>query len=336
MSTMKDVAQRAGVSVATVSRVLNNHARVDPTLRERVLKAMETLQYRPNRVAQRLRAGAGGVIGLIISDIENPFFVSVVRGVEDMAYEHGISVVLCNSDENPTKQQMYIGVMKAEDVAGLIITPNAETDDSIGSLVNSKMAVVFMDRRVQGVDVDSVTVDSASGTRDAVQHLIKLGHRRIGMVSGTSLISTGRERYEAFLSALNEAGIRSEPELIRPGRFSLQSGYQLTLELLALPKSPTAIFAANNMLALGTLQALHERGVRVPEEIAVVGFDDLPWASALWPPLTTVAQPTYQLGHEAARLLLRRIASPDAPLESVILKTELMIRRSCGAYLQTG
>lgn len=334
MSTMKDVAQRAGVSVATVSRVLNNHARVDPTLRERVVKAMETLQYRPNRVAQRLRAGAGGVIGLIISDIENPFFVSVVRGVEDVAYEHGISVVLCNSDEHPAKQQMYIGVMKSEDVAGLIITPNAETDDSIGALVDSKMAVVFLDRRVHGVEVDSVTVDSAGGTRDAVRHLIRLGHRRIAMVSGTALISTGRERYEAFMSALNEAGIRPEPELIRPGRFSLESGRQLTLELLDLPQPPTAIFAASNMLALGALQALHERSIRVPEQIAVVGFDDLPWASALWPPLTTVAQPTYQLGHEAARLLLRRIAEPNAPIESVMLKTELIVRRSCGAYLE--
>ncbi len=334
MSTMKQVALQAGVSVATVSRVLNNHSRVDPTLRERVVRAMTMLNYQPNRVAQRLRAGAGGVIGLIISDIENPFFVSVVRGVEDMAYEHGISVLLCNSDENPAKQQMYIGVMKAEDVAGLIITPNVETDATIGALLDSKMAVVFMDRSVHGVEVDNVTVDSAGGTREAVQHLINLGHRRIGMISGTSLISTGRERYEAFLATLQMAGIRSEPELIRSGRFRQEDGYQLTMSLLNLTTPPTAIFAANNMLALGTLQALHERGKRIPEDMAVVGFDDLPWAGSLWPPLTTVAQPTYQLGHEAARLLLRRIAEPTAPIESVVLKTQLMIRRSCGAFLK--
>ncbi len=334
MSTMKEVAKRAGVSVATVSRVLNNHSRVDPMLRDRVNAAMEALHYQPNRVAQRLRAGAGGVIGLIISDITNPFFVSVVRSVEDVAYENGLSVLLCNSDENPSKQQMYIKVMQAEDVAGLIITPNIETDNSINTLVESKMALVFMDRRVEGVDIDSVTVDSASGTRDAVQHLINLGHRRIAMISGTPAISTGRERYDAFIQTLHENKISPVPELLRPGLFRQESGYKLTMELLDLPERPTAIFASNNLLALGMLQALHERNVRVPEEVAVVGFDDMPWAGALWPPLTAVAQPTYQLGHEAARLLMRRINNPQAPVENIVLKPELIVRRSCGAYLQ--
>jgi LacI family transcriptional regulator len=334
MSTMKDVAKRAGVSVATVSRVLNNHSRVDPALRDRVTAAMEALHYHPNRVAQRLRAGAGGVIGLIISDITNPFFVSVVRGIEDTAYENGLSVLLCNSDENPAKQQMYVKVMQAEDVAGLIITPNIETDHSINTLLESKMALVFMDRRVEGVEIDSVTVDSAGGTREAVQHLINLGHRRIGLVGGTPAISTGRDRYNAFVQTLQDNGIPPIPELIRPGLFRQESGYKLTLELLDLPQRPTAIFAANNVLTLGMLQALHERGIRIPEDIAVVGFDDMPWAGALWPPLTVVAQPTYQLGQEAARMLLRRIDAPQLPAENLVLSPALIVRRSCGAYLQ--
>jgi DNA-binding LacI/PurR family transcriptional regulator len=334
MATMKEVAKRAGVSVATVSRVLNNHSRVDPALRERVSAAMEALHYHPNRVAQRLRAGAGGVIGLIISDITNPFFVSVVRGVEDMAYENELSVLLCNSDENPIKQQMYVKVMQAEDVAGLIITPNVATDSSIDTLIESKMALVFMDRKVEGVEIDSITVDSAGGTRDAVQHLINLGHRRIGLVSGATTISTGRERYEAFIKTIQANQLPLAPELIRPGVFSQESGYRLTQELINLPEPPTAIFAANNALALGMLQALHERQIRIPEQIAIVSFDDMPWAGALWPPLTVVAQPTYQLGHEAARLLLRRINNPHAPVEKIVLKPQLIIRRSCGAYLQ--
>lgn len=334
MSTMKDVAKRAGVSVATVSRVLNNHSRVDPTLRERVNAAMEALHYQPNRVAQRLRAGAGGVIGLIISDITNPFFVSVVRGIEDIAYENGLSVLLCNSDENPAKQQMYVKVMQAEDVAGLIITPNAATDSSIDTLLESKMALVFMDRKVENVEIDSVTVDSESGTREAIQHLINLGHRRIGFIGGTPAISTGRERYNGFVKAMQDNHLPLTPELIRPGLFTHESGYKGTNELLALSERPTAIFASNNSQALGMLQALHERGIRVPEEIAVVSFDDMPWAGALWPPLTVVAQPTYQLGHEAACLLLRRINNPHAPIENIVLKPELIVRRSCGAYLQ--
>lgn len=334
MATMKEVASRAGVSVATVSRVLNNHARVDPELRTRVMAAMEALNYHPNRVAQRLRAGAGGVIGLIISDIENPFFVSVVRGVEDMAYQHALSVLLCNSDENPAKQQMYIRVMRAEDVAGLIITPNASSDEGLHQLIETRMPLVFMDRQVENLDVDSVTVDSAGGTRDATQHLINIGHRRIAIIGVPLAISTGRERYDAFIQTLQANGIGPEEDLLRTGAARLTTGYQSTMELLNLPQPPTAIFASNNVLALGMLQALHERGVQVPEQIAVVGFDDLPWAGALWPPLTAVAQPTYQLGHEAARLLLRRINNPNAPVEHVVLKTHLIIRRSCGAHLQ--
>jgi DNA-binding LacI/PurR family transcriptional regulator len=334
MATMKEVAIRAGVSVATVSRVLNNHARVDAELRTRVLAAIEALNYHPNRVAQRLRVGAGGVIGLIISDIENPFFVSVVRGVEDMAYQNELSVLLCNSDENPVKQRMYIRVMRAEDVAGLIITPNAETDASILHLIESRMPVVFMDRLVVKFEVDIVTVDSAGGVRSAIQHLLDLGHTRIAILGVPLAISTGRERFGAFVETMEAHGIHPEPALIRTASFRQESGYQATMELLDLPNPPTAIFASNNVLALGMLQALHERGVQVPEQIAVVGFDDLPWAGALWPPLTAVAQPTYQLGHEAARLLLRRINNPNAPVEHVILKTQLIVRRSCGAYLK--
>jgi LacI family transcriptional regulator/LacI family repressor for deo operon, udp, cdd, tsx, nupC, and nupG len=328
---MKEVAKRAGVSVATVSRVLNNHARVDPILRQRVNEAIQALNYRPNRVAQRLRAGAGGVIGLIISDIENPFFVSVVRGVEDLAYENGLSVLLCNSDENPDKQELYIRVMMDEDVAGLIITPNMETDPALIKSLEEQMAVVFMDRLVDGLNVDSVTVDGAQGTRHAIQHLINLGHKRIGLVSVSTSISTGRERYNAFIDTLRENQLPVDPLLLRQGTFRQQSGYRLTLELLNLPNPPTAIFASNNVLSLGMLQALHERNIRIPEEIAVVGFDDMPWASSLWPPLTTVAQPTYQLGYEATRLLLRRIADRDGNRANIVLNTELVVRKSCGA-----
>ncbi|NLF76153.1 MAG: LacI family transcriptional regulator [Chloroflexi bacterium] len=333
--TLKDVASHAGVSRATVSRVLNHNPRVAGDLRDRVLDAIQELGYQPNRAARRLRASSSDVLGLIISDIENPFFTSVVRGVEDAAYAYQMSIVLCNTDEDPEKQKMYLRVMQAERVAGLIISPT-NVEEDFTELERAGIPVILLDRRTDPYETDAVTIDNVAGAYLAVKHLIDLGYERIGMIGGSPHLTTGRERYEGYRKALSTAGLKVDERLIKVGDFKIDSGYHLMLELIAAPQPPRAVFVANNLMTLGALRALRERAVRVPDTMALVGFDDMPWASELCPPLTTISQPTYELGQETVQLLVRRLANPDAPVRTVTLQPRLVIRESCGVTLQPG
>ena len=334
--TIEDVAMRAQVSRATVSRVLNNNSRVDETLRARVLEAVQALGYQPNHVARRLRARSSTVIGLIISDIQNPYFISVIRGVEDTSYAQHMSVVLCNSDEDVAKQQLYLQLMESEHVAGLIIVP-ANSHDNAG-LVRLKQAgipIILLDRTVETLQVDAVKVDNVRGAYEAVNHLIALGHQRIGMISGFKHLTTGDERYHGYRNALHAAGLLIDDKLVRFGDFKTESGYRLTRELMSVLNPPQALFVANNLMTLGAMRALRELGVRIPEDVALVGFDDMPWSGELFSPLTAVSQPTYELGQEAVQLLMRRISQPNAPYRTVVLQTRLIVRESSGAALRS-
>jgi LacI family transcriptional regulator len=332
--TLKDVADHAQVSKATVSRVLNNNPNVAEELRVRVLESIRLLGYQPNRAARRLRASVSEVLGLIISDIENPFFISVVRGVEDAAYASQMSVVLCNTDENPAKQQMYLRVMQAERVAGLIISPTNVNED-FTELSQVGIPVILLDRRTDKFETDAVTIDNVGGAFLAVRHLIDLGYERIGTIGGSPHLTTGRERFEGYRKALNAAGLKIDEKLVKIGDFKTDSGYRLVSELISLPRPPQAIFVANNLMTLGTLRALRENNIRVPQDVALVGFDDMPWSSELCPPLTAISQPTYELGQETVNLLLRRLANPDAPIRTVTLQPRLIVRESCGAMLRS-
>lgn len=333
-TTIDDVAKHAQVSRATVSRVLNDNHRVDEKLRERVLEAVRVLGYQPNHVARRLRAQSSTVIGLIISDIQNPYFLSVIRGVEDEAYANRLSIVLCNSDEDAAKQQLYLQVMESEHVAGLILVPTSSVDTGgIERLRRVGIPVVLLDRNVNGLPVDVVKVDNVRGAFDAVQHLIDLGYRRIATLAGCSHLSTGSERYRGYREALASAKIPLNETLVKYGDYKTESGYRLTHELMSLPQPPDAIFVANNMMTLGALRALRERNIHIPGEIRLVGFDDMPWSGELYSPLTSVSQPTYELGQEAVRLLRQRIIQPDAPFRTVTLQTSLVVRESSGAAL---
>jgi DNA-binding LacI/PurR family transcriptional regulator len=332
--TLKDVAEHAQVSKATVSRVLNNNSHVAEELRIRVLESIRLLGYQPNRAARRLRASVSDVLGLIISDIENPFFISVVRGVEDTAYVSQMSVVLCNTDENPAKQQMYLRVMQAERVAGLIISPTNVNED-FTELRQLGIPVILLDRRTDKFETDAVTIDNVGGAYLAVKHLVDLGYERIGTIGGSPHLTTGRERYEGYRKALNAAGLKIDEKLVKIGDFKTDSGYQLASELINLPRPPQAIFVANNLMTLGALRVLRENNVRVPQDVALVGFDDMPWSSELCPPLTAISQPTYELGQETVHLLLRRLANPDAPIRTVTLQPRLIVRESCGAMLRS-
>ena len=335
--TIEDVARRAGVSRATVSRVLNNNTRVDETLRLRVLEAVQALGYEPNHVARRLRARSSTVIGLIISDIQNPYFISVIRGVEDTAYANHMSIVLCNSDEDVAKQQLYLQVMQSEHVAGLIIVPASSQDNAgLARLKQVGIPIILLDRMVNDLNVDGIKVDNVRGAYEAVNHLIELGHKKIGIITGFQHVTTGRERYLGYCEALTDAGLSVNKALVRYGDFKTESGYRLTRELLESSTPPDALFIANNLMTLGAMRALRELAINIPEDMPLVGFDDMPWSGELYSSLTAVSQPTYELGQEAVHLLMRRISQPDASYRTIILQTRLMVRESSGAVSERG
>lgn len=334
--TIQDVADRAQVSRATVSRVLNNHPNVASDIRSRVQDAMRELDYNPNRAARRLRGNSSDVLGLIIPDIQNPVFVSVARGVEDAAYKHQINVLLCNSDDRADKQQAYLNVMLAERAAGLIIVPTHPRDGrALHDVQKAGVPIVLLDRQVQRFTADTVKADNAQGAQIAVNHLLDLGRQRIAMIGGLQYLTPARERYQGYADALIQAGREVDEALVLNGDFKEESGYRVTRELLALPNPPDAIFAANSLMAMGALRALHEMHVRVPQDMALVSFDDVPWSENLNPPLTVVAQPAYELGVQAVELLRKRFTEPDAPIRTVIMQPKLIIRESCGALLRS-
>jgi len=329
---IKDVARRAGVSSATVSRVLANKPHVSQEMRERVLAAVEELGYQANRVARSLRAQRAAIIGLIISDIQNPFFTSLVRAVEDVAYQHEYGVFLCNSDEDIEKERLYIDLLHAERVAGVVISPTRETNNPSRKLVKANTPVVAVDRRMLDLEVDTVVSDNVGAASDIVSHLISDGYRRIAAVVGPPTITTGRERLEGFSQALKAHGLPFLPHLVRMGLPKENLGYQFTGELLDLPEPPTALFTGNNLLTVGALRAIHERGLCIPDDIALVAFDEMNWMSLVRPTLTVVAQPTYELGQTAADLLLKRIEDGNRAIQEIVLKPTIFIRQSCAHH----
>jgi LacI family transcriptional regulator len=333
--TGQDVAKRAGVSIATVSRVLNDSPHVRPAVKLKVLRAVKALNFQPNRTAQRLRAKQSKVLGLIISDIENPFFTSIVRGIEDVAYHHGYSLVLCNSDEDPEKEKLYIDVMRAEAVAGVIIASASEAEPHIDDLLDSNIPVIAIDRRIKDRRVGSVLATNTQGAYAAVNHLLALGHHCIGYIGLPLTRTTGRERFEGYQLALREKGLMVSRSRVRISDAKQQGGHDATLELLASQPCLTALFAANNLMTLGALEAIRERGLKIPDEISVVGFDDMPWGALLQPPLTAVAQPTYELGQKAAELLLGRLLDAAKPVCNLQLDTVLIVRGSTGKPHET-
>ena len=328
MVTIKDVARAAGVSPATVSRVLNERPDVDPALVDRVQAAVVQLGYQPSRVARNLRRQQTSVWGMVISDIRNPFFTDMVRAVEDVAYAAGYSLVLCDSDEDITKEARYLDLIVAERMAGAIVSPASPAASDLGPVVAHGIPVVLVDRRVDSPTLDTVLVDNRRGAHDAVEHLIANGYRRIACITGPERTTTGAERLAGYRDALERAGRPFDANLVRFADFHEAGGFEATRSLLELRVSPEAIFVANNLMTLGALGAIEEAGRTIPAQVALVGFDDMPWARLVRPPLTTIAQPTYELGRETARLLLSRIRGDQSSPRHVMLATSLRIRGS--------
>ncbi|MGW8374334.1 LacI family DNA-binding transcriptional regulator [Streptomyces sp. ODS28] len=328
MTNISDVARAAGVSPATVSRVFNG-GRVTAERAERVRAAAAELGFSPNRVARSLRTQRASVIGLLIPDIENPFFTALARGVEDAAQRTNLSLVLCNTDEDVEKERRYLDIAVAEQMAGVIVAAASRRRTDLSGPAARGMPVVAVDRRPRSAEVDAVMVDNQNGSEEAARHLLERGYRRIACIAGPAGASTSEDRLAGFRSALREAGAADEwiRAYTRHGDFRVEGGYAAMRDLLSLRERPDAVFAANNMMAVGALQALREAGV-VPPRFGVLSFGDVPWAPLVQPPLTTVSLPAYEMGAQAATLLQDRLAGSDSPLHTVVLRTSLQPRDS--------
>ena len=333
MIKLRDVAEMARVSTATVSRAINDPETVRPDTRQRVEEAVRRLGYRPSRVARRLRVrcGRSSLIGLVIPDLQNPFFADLARGVEDTAQRHGYTVLIGNADEDAEKERRYLQVMGAESVDGVILPPSSpETPFSAADLLRDGIPVVCVDRRLPKMKLDMAVVDNVRGTREAVEHLLALGHRRVGFIQGSPHLSTSRERRQGYVDALEAAGVSVDRSLIRSGDSRQESGARVASEMLAAADRPSALLVGNSMMTLGALEAIQRAGLRIPDDVAIIGYDDMPWAMAVTPPLTVVRQPGYELGARAMELLLRRIEEPTRSTTVVTLQPELVVRESCG------
>ncbi len=330
--TIKQVADLAGVSTATVSRVLDDSSGVSQELIDRVRSAVRTLDYHPNRAARNLRKRVAQTVGVVISDIQNPFFTSVVRGIEKVLVEADFILLLCNSDEDPKREKVHLSTLKSEGVAGIILATTRSDAESYHQLLNNRTPLVGIDRTPEQLSMDVVSVTNTRGAFTAVSHLADLGHKRIGLISGPRQLSTARERIDGYEEAVKARDLVHSSDLIQFSDFRQTGGYTSMQTLLDQPEPPTAVLVANNLMTLGALQAIHERNLIIPDQIAVVGFDDMPWATSLQPPLTAVAQPTYELGMTAAQLLLDRLREPERPFRHVVLETQLMIRASSGKH----
>lgn len=328
MATIKEVAKEAGVSVATVSRTLSGSGRVSAEVRGRVEVAAGKLGYRPNALARSLRARSTRTLGLVIPNVTNPFFTQMARAVEDGARDRGYSLIFGNTDEDPERESEYLNVLLEKRVDGLVISPARAASPHLAEAELAGVPVVFLDRYVRGVEAPVVRADGRRAVDELAGYLVGLGHERLAIISGPPETVPGEERLDAFVKRAVELGVTVAEEYVRVGDFRRESGVRAMRELLELDEPPTAVFAANNLMALGALQALSRAGVRMPEDISFASFDDVSWFELVAPAITTISQPVKELGTAAARMLPELVKGDD--VESVILEAELVVRGSCG------
>jgi LacI family transcriptional regulator len=334
VATIHDVARAAGVSSATVSHVINNSRFVAPETRQRVLEAIEALQYRRHGIARSLRRSRTGTIGLMISDISNPFFSDLVRGVEDRVHGlgHGYNLILCNTDEDQEKEKLYLDVLMEKRIDGLILAPVGGNTAYLRQLVEDGFPLVFVDRCLADVAADAVLINNREAAYELAKHLISLGHRRIAVLRAMLQANSIDERVAGCLAALAEAGIPAGPEDIVSSPSDPARACEAGLSLLQSGRRRSAVFCTNNFMTLGMVRALKRQGLRCPADMAVVGFDDFPWADDFSPGLTVVAQPSYALGEEAAALLMDRLEhGREQPARQKRLVGQIIVRESCGA-----
>jgi LacI family transcriptional regulator len=307
---MRDVARLAGVSVGSVSAVINEKGTASAALKERVKSAMEALDYQPDHVARSLKVRRTRTVGMVVSDISNPFFTELMLGAETTARARQYSLILCNSSEDPELERHCLNTLFSRRVDGVILAP-ADLHSAPDRLTARRFPVVLVDRVPPHYKGLAVLTKNLEAAYEGTQHLIKLGHYRIAIITGRLDLSTGIDRLEGFRKAMQEAHLPIRGEYVQPGDFQLQSGYQRGLSLLSLPEPPTAVFCCNNKLTLGLMRALAEREVCCPEQVSVIGFDDFDWAATFRPRLTTIAQPSFEMGKKAMEMLLHKVESPE-------------------------
>ncbi|QGP93237.1 Catabolite control protein A [Neomoorella glycerini] len=327
MPTIKDVAARAGVSTATVSRVLNGE-KVKEETEKKVLAAIEALGYRPNQIARSLKTQKTQTIGFVVPDF-GPFFMQVAEVVEDILNGYGYSLVVCNSDENPDREKDRVRMLAEKKVDGLLVVPTSDTAQHLIEIQEEGTPIVLVDRMVKDMQIDCVLVDNVNGAYQAVEHLVTLGYRRIGLINGRLEVTTGEERYRGFLRVFEDYNLPVDESLIYTGDFSTESGYELMKELMSLPEPPPAVFVANYYMTIGAMMAINELGIKVPRDLALVGFDDMELTKLANPPLTAVVQPMQEMGEKAAALIYKRVSGDNSGFPQMYrLKPELVIRHS--------
>lgn len=337
MATIRDVARTAGVSISTVSAILNGTARVSEKLTRRVRQAIEATGYSRDGVARSLRLGRTSSIGLVVGDISNPFFTSLAKAVETRASEAGYLVIVANTDEQPDRELKLLTLLREQRVAGIILAPAGHDDDYLSALSLLKNSpVVLIDRHLPDTGFESVSVDNVAAAKMVTDYLVRLNHRRIAIVLGKQHLWTTEQRLRGFHDSLAAAGICPDSTLELSADSRIESAYDAVQHLLNLPNRPTAIFAANNLMMLGAIEAIMDMGFRCPEDVSLAGIDDFPWISAIRPQLTTVAQPIKELGKVSVELLLDQIrdrirqdAGQDCERKVRVLEPRLLIRGSC-------
>lgn len=333
--TLKAVAEDAGVSISTVSHVINGTRFVEEATAARVRASITKLGYSPNKLARSLRSLSTDTIGLVVSDIANPYYAGVIHGVEEECHRQGKTVLLAASDDDPEREEAVIDTLREHQVDGLIVALTSGTTDKVVREVSRLDVPVVLVDRFTDLTIDQVGAENVESTATLVGHLIAMGHRHIGFISGVAGISTSNERLTGYRSALAASGIPFDPALVRNGNSRTEPARLATLELLEEAPQCTAIVSGNNLMTLGVLKAAIETQRRVPEDLAIVSFDDFDWTDVFQPRLTTMAQPSYEIGRTAIELLLRRIADPEAPVELVRIAPTFVHRDSCGSHDET-
>jgi len=334
MSTIRDVAKLAEVAPITVSRVINNSDYVSQATRTRVETAINELGYIPNTLGLSLRSKQTMTLAVVITDITNPFWTTVTRGIEDIAQANGYSTVLCNTDESDDKQEQYLQMLLQRRVDGILLVPTSSSPEPIKLVKKQNIPIVLMDRHVSGVDVDIVRSDSEEGAYLITEHLLSLGHQRIVMLSGPQNISTSIDRVAGYRHALHDAGLPEIAEEVIWGEYTQESGYKMAEEMLTKLPDTTALVTANNFIAIGAMKFLNEKDIRVPEDIALVTLDDIPSTFTISPFFTVAMQTALEIGKQATQLLLNRVkGTTNLPCQEIILPVEMIVRASSGEML---
>lgn len=334
MATMKQVAEKARVSTTTVSHVINNTRVVSEDARERVLSVIQELRYIPSAVARSLKNDRTHTLGMMIPNNSNPYFAEIIQGIEDASFKLGYNIILCNCYDDPKKQAAYIRVLMEKRIDGLILVSSGSDQELIQLLADEAIPKVLVDRELSGVAADFIEADHEQGGYDATKYLLQLGHRRIACVAGPDSLLTSGGRVDGYRKALAEAGLPFRSDYLIHSDFTSHGGFNAFQQLLNLPERPTAIFASNDLMAIGGICAASEAGVKVPAELSVIGYDDIALASYSTPPLTTIAQPKHAIGELTAQILANRIAHPEHALRRELLKSTLVIRQSTALLMR--